>query len=470
MLTAGTPYYVSIYVYAPGYNGAKDEFKITVGSDQTESSQTIVLIDKSGENATTYSNWTLLQGTFTPIASGNYYFGINHSTSVTDVNFVEFDAFALNEGAPIVYPPSAKIHTWNGGLWSATSDNNQIYLSPQEPITYSAVNATNTTSYSWSFADATPSISSDPQVAVVYDQDGSKSASLELTGNGGTTSLSSDLEIVRPHDGISDFVWNITPTEGLESYTFNNYNYLIGINDYYKRIAEKFTLPSNVEVTLNSINFYVAKYVLAPENIGKDIVIKIYSEGNDGLPGTILNSYTVTFSALFGNSPISTSTIKNYALPAPLDITGTFFVEIDFSEYTSATGSTNYLGLFSSANRISFLKYNTSYIYMNNKWNSTTEIASATISGAISPSLSFKTPETSSVGRDTDSKQEVRFSDGKLYIPNLPIGDQVKIFDLSGKLLYNITVGQQNEAYPLSLAKGVYLIKTGRDTTKLFVR
>ncbi len=468
-LTAGTPYFVSIYVYAPGYNGAKDEFKITVGSDQTESSQTTVLIDKSGANATTYSNWTLLQGSFTPSADGNYYFGINHGTSVADVNFVQFDAFAVNQGTPIVYPPSAKIYTWNGGLWSTTSDNNQIYLSPQEPLTYTAVNASNTNSYSWSFADATPANSADPQVTVVYDLDGSKSAGLQLTGNGGTTNLSSDLQVVRPHDGVSDFVWNVTPSEGLDSYTFSDFNYLLGLNDYYKRVSEKYTLPNNVSVTLNSINFYVAKYALAPENIDKDVAIRVYSVANDGLPGTVLNSYTTSFSALFGNSAISTSTIKNFALPTPLVITGSFFIEIDFSAFTSATGSTNFLGLYSSSNRISYLKYNTAYIYMDNKWSSTTEAASATISAGIAPSLSFQTPSTSSIGGNLDSKQNVRFSDGKLYVSNVPVGNQVRVFDLSGKLLFDATTAQETQAYPLSLGKGVYLVKAGVETTKLLV-
>ncbi len=468
-LTAGTEYFVSIYVYAPGYNGAKDEFRVTVGSDQTAGSQTTVLIDKSGASATTYSNWTLLEGSFTPTADGNYYFGINHGTSVTDANFVEFDAFAITPSTPIVYPPSAQIYTWNGGLWSATSDDNEIYLSPAEAVTYTAVNASNTNSYAWTFADAAPSNSSDPQLAVVYDLDGSKSANLQITGNGGSTQISSDLLISRPQNGISDYVWNITPSEGLESYTFCNYNYLVGLNSYYKRIAEKYTLPSTVEVELSSVDLYVAKYTISSENINNNVLINVYSGGTDGLPNTLLGSYTTTYGSLFGSSPITTTTIKGYSLPAPLAITGSFFIEIDLSGYTSNPTATNNLGFYSSPNRISFLKYNTTYVYLNNKWNSTTELTSATISAGIAPSLSFKTPGTNSNNKEIDVKKGVQFSDNGLQISGASTGEGIKVFDLSGKLIFSATAVQGTLKYPLSLRKGLYFVKVGSETTKLLV-
>ena len=73
-LTAGQTYSVGVYAYASGYQNTLDEWRVTVGTAANEASQTTTVIDRSGDNAVSYTEWTLCTAEFTPSASGTYYF------------------------------------------------------------------------------------------------------------------------------------------------------------------------------------------------------------------------------------------------------------------------------------------------------------------------------------------------------------------------------------------------------------
>jgi len=92
-LEAGKEYTVSIYFFGQGWPAGEGEerFKLTVGAERTEAGQTTVIVDKS----LTATSWTLVSGTYTPVVSGEYYFGLNHC-SVADRNGVGFDDFSIS--------------------------------------------------------------------------------------------------------------------------------------------------------------------------------------------------------------------------------------------------------------------------------------------------------------------------------------------------------------------------------------
>ncbi|MFZ4581366.1 MAG: hypothetical protein ACOYM7_01835, partial [Paludibacter sp.] len=274
-LKAGVEYHVSIYVIAPGYGTDKDEFKITVGTNQTSATQTTVIIDKSGANAAVYDTWTLVKGNFTVSADGDYNFGINHGTVALDVEAVEFDGFAINAGTDFVYPPIAHVYSANGGLWSATKDT--IYVSPNEAMSFQSVTK-DATSRIWSFTDATPSISNDSIVNVVFNTDGVNTVAFEAGGVGGKNTIQNDYNVIRPSNGISDLIWNATPEDGFTVSTVATNAYIVGLaGTYWRRVGEAYTLPSNVTVSLNSVSFYVGDYAISSAtNYNKNVVINIY--------------------------------------------------------------------------------------------------------------------------------------------------------------------------------------------------
>lgn len=92
-LEKGKTYHVSLWCYAPGFDGVKEEFEITAGRSQSAESQQVTLIDRKGDKAQAISKWEKLQGTFTPEESGEYHFGIHHCTKELYVNTTGFDRF-----------------------------------------------------------------------------------------------------------------------------------------------------------------------------------------------------------------------------------------------------------------------------------------------------------------------------------------------------------------------------------------
>lgn len=468
-LTTGVEYHVSIYVKAPGYSGVKDEFKITVGTDQTLGTQTTVIIDKSGANSALFADWTVVRGTFIPTTDGDYYFGINHSTVELDVEAVEFDGFAVNAGAEFVYPPNAHIFNANGGLWSATQDT--VYVSSDETLNYQSITKAST-SRLWSFTNATPSSSEDSLVNVEYYTAGSNTAQFEATGLGGTTTSESTINVIRPANGITDLIWNMTPQDIFTVYTLSTNNYVVGMNTYYKRVGEKYTIPSNVTVNLNSVSLYVGAYnITNTTNRGKNVVINIYPVGTDGLPitSTVLGTYTTTFATLFGTTAITNATLKTYTLATPLSITGSFFIEVNFAANTATTSTSNKLGLYSSAERN--ILYNTAYAYYSSAWQPLSSILTDfNVSSLIMPNLSFTTPIATSVTNPTKEDFNVFVNNGILNVENATAGTAVSVYDVAGKLAYSNVITNVNSALPLDLKAGVYVVKVADTVSKVVIK
>lgn len=92
-LEQGKSYYISLWCYAPGFDGILEEIEITAGKERTAEAQTTVLMDYTGDKAQEMADWTKVQTTFTPEESGDYYFAIHHCTTAKYVNVTGFDRF-----------------------------------------------------------------------------------------------------------------------------------------------------------------------------------------------------------------------------------------------------------------------------------------------------------------------------------------------------------------------------------------
>jgi len=464
-LMAGVTYHVYIYAYAPGYNSVNDEFKVTVGTDQTSATQTTVLIDKSGTNSAAISDWTKYEATFTPSTSGNYNFAVNHCTVAKDVDAVAFENFVVSDN---VYVEPPIVHTYtNGGLWSATTVfNDSIYLPNNQAVNY-VVKLMSATSFSWSFdASATASSTTDSIPSVTYSTSGNHTATLNASGPGGNTNLDATYTFIKPTTSTNaDIVYNFKSYDAVANYTFSTNNYLMGPNTYYKKVAEKYSLPSDATVTISQIYLYVGAYTLSSAIRAKTFTIQIVkADGANGLPGTVASTVTPTYSTLFGTTAISTPTMKTYTYTTPVTVTGSFYIVLDFTNVGTPSAS-NFVGLYSTAGR-SYTDCSL-FMYYSSAWTAASDLVGDDMAGFIAPKLTFQS--VTAVENPKYKKLNAFISEKQLYIQDANEGENLIIYDLTGYTVFSKTLKASNEVIPVSLNKGVYLVKVADKIAKVMV-
>ena len=468
-LTKGVTYHIYIYAFGKGYNGVKDEFKVTVGTNQTAGNQSTVIIDKTGVNAVANSSWTKYEGTFTPATTGTYNFGINHCTIALDLNSVAFENFIVSDGV-YIEPPKVDIYN-TGGLQSTTKTaNNSIYLASGEPINY-FVKLMNATAFTWGF-DAIANISSlsDSISTVTYSTDGVHKASINAAGPGGSSTGSVTHNLIRPIANVtSDIVYNFKSYDQLSTSYYTPNNYVVGPNAFYKKFAEKYTLPTNSCVSISQINMYLGAYNIAGSNSSKNVTISILkADGTDGLPGTVVNTITTTYASLFGTSTVSSNTFKIYTYSSPVTVTGSFYIAIDFSTITT-TSNTDYIGIVCTAPR----KYKDAsfYLYYNSAWvSSGTLIPNGQLSAYIAPKITFLSSLTTSVENSTIDGLIVYMTDHNLHIQHAAIGNFVHVYNLAGDKVYGAMLDADNSVLPISLKSGMYIVRVGDKVAKIIVK
>lgn len=465
-LTAGVAYHVYVWAYAPGYNGVNDEFKVTVGTDQTSTTQTTVLIDKTGTNSESITDWTRFEGTYTPTTSGNFNFAISHCTAEVDVNYVAFENFAVSENVYIEAPIAQTYY--NGGLYSASAVlGDSVYLCGKQSINYvsSLINAD---TFSWSFdADATASSTTDVIPSVSYATSGLHTATLTAIGQGGTTVKNISTNIIKPVAlTTTDVVYNFKSYDAIENYVISTNNYVAGPNADYKKIAEKYELPSDATVSISQIYMYVGKYILSTANRAKAFTIQILkADGAGGLPGTVVSSVTPTFSTVLGTATISTSTLKTYTYTTPVSVTGSFYISLDFTNAGTPSAS-NSIGLLTTSMR-SYADC-TMYAYYNSVWTPESDTnLYGELSAFIAPKITFQT--ITSVENPTATGLNAFVSGNNLHIQNATAGQNLTVYDLTGHILISEVLKTANDVISISLKKGMYLVKAGEKTAKVMV-
>jgi hypothetical protein len=468
-LTKGVTYHIYIYAYAKGYSGVKDEFKITVGTNQTSTTQTTVVIDKTGLNSVAISSWTKYEGIFTPTTTGNYNFGINHCTMALDVNSVAFENFVVSNSV-YIEPPKVDIYSI-GGLYSAIKTaNNSVYFTAGEPINY-IVKLANTSSFMWGFdATATPSSTTDSTSTVTYTTEGTHKATINAAGQGGNTIGTATHYMIRPVENVtSDIVYNFKSYDQLTTSYFTDNNYVVGPNSYYKKFAEKYSLPTNVSISISDIYLYLGAYNIASANQSNNVTISILkADGTGGLPGTVINTVTTTYANLFGTTTISSNTAKTYTFSTPVTVKGSFYIAIDFSTITT-TNATNYIGIVSTTPR----KYKDAsfYLYYNSAWiSSGLLIPNGQLSAYIAPKITFIPSIATSVESYATTKPTAYVVDNKLHIQQAEIGNSVQVFNIAGENVYSTVLNDNNSILPITLKTGMYIVKVADKVTKVFVK
>jgi len=267
----------------------------------------------------------------------------------------------------------------------------------------------------------------------------------------------------------SDIVYNFKLYDQATTSYLTENNYIVGPNTYYKKMAEKYSLPANTSVSISKIYLFLGAYNIATANQSKNITISILkADGIGGLPGTVVNTVTTTYASLLGTATISSNTSKTYTYSTPVTVTGSFYIAIDFSTITT-TSSTNYIGIVSTTPR----KYKDAslYFYYNSAWiSSGTLIPNGQLSAFIAPKITFTPTVTTSVGSWGNTNMSIYIAENKLHIQQVEIGSQVKIYNMAGNNVYNTVLDADNSVLPISLKPGMYIVKVADKVTKIIVK
>lgn len=482
-LTAGQTYSVGVYAYASGFSNTLDEWRVTVGTAANEASQTTTVIDRSGDNAVSYTEWTLCTAEFTPSASGTYYFGINHCTKTFDVNAVAFDLFQVDDEKIAVYP-SGTMYS-EGGLWSVwnlfaideqgTLPTPMLYSASSVPMTYNYVGK-DVETIEWMFGeDASVSSSTEDSPVITYNfaEDSiNTDVYLFLRNSDGEVALERNYDVKNMYSSqvAADYVCNFQPEDMPTYYTTsgNQYSFLFGMSVINQEFAEYFELPETFNSTVSGIMMMAAGYNATTTDLSDEVVVNICAPDAEGLPGEVLGGQTITIGDLFTgyNSLMIT-------FDTPVNVEGSFFVTLRMPDATPS--SSYYLALYNATERGN--TYNTMYFNIEDAslgiptgWYAAPEIFEGLYTSAlVSPLLQC---ETTGVAANKLDNSSIVYTNGKeLNIVNAAAGSHVMVTDIAGRTVLATSVGNSvRTTINTNLNRGIYLVTVDGKTTKVAIR
>jgi hypothetical protein len=297
-------------------------------------------------------------------------------------------SWMIDDVQVLTAPPPVIAAASFGGLWSATATTPVVYAQNF----YYWGTATNATSATWAFNTyaTNPTALANNVTAVTYTASGNHTATFNITGlDGNNYSRNATNNIELPAPGLEDVVWNILPGEGVTTSTFSANNFVAGANSNYNRVAERFELPSDVTVHMDALEFFLANYQVATANQSRVCTIRIYSANpTTGLPGTVLATFTPTAAQVFGTAAITNQMSgRKITFAEPVEITGTFFVEFDLSNWGTAS-ATNRIGFAHTPNRT--FPYSTAFAFFSGAWRDLSGLVTGFASSIyIAPSISI---------------------------------------------------------------------------------
>lgn len=483
-LTAGQTYSVGVYAYASGYQNTLDEWRVTVGTAANEASQTTTVIDRSGDNAVSYTEWTLCTAEFTPSASGTYYFGINHCTKTFDVNAVAFDLFQVDDEKIAVYP-SGTMYS-EGGLWSVwnlfaideqgTAPTPMLYSASSVPMTYNYVGK-DVETVEWMFgegASVSSSTEDSPVITYNFAEDSiNTDVYLFLRNSDGEVALERNYDVKNLYSSqvAADYVCNFQPEDMPTYYTntsSNKYSFLFGMSAINQEFAEYFELPETFNSTVSGIMMVAAGYNATTTDLSDEVVVNICAPDAEGLPGEVLGGQTITIGDLFtGNTSLMIT------FDTPVNVEGSFFVTLRMPDATPS--SSYYLALYNATERGN--TYNTMYFNIEDAslgiptgWYAAPEIFEGLYTSAlVSPLLQC---ETTGVAANKLDNSSIVYTNGKeLNIVNAAAGSHVMVTDIAGRTVLATSVGNSvRTTINTNLNRGIYLVTVDGKTTKVAIR
>lgn len=348
-MKAGKTYRVSFYLYMPG-GMYKDRLKFTVGQDQDREMQTVLLDDIRDK---VFTDWTLMSYEFTPDEDAMYSFAFQLCSEHPDCGMVAIDDFMLTDGDDIVLPPVADfVH--GPFYFDEMGYCNSMVWSGQKVTFYNRSDGA--ASVEWS-VNGTP-MPADDQGNLVYTfkDSGLYEFTLKVSNKGGEDQISKKYDIAVFDDEMdfdmilstNDYAQDeIFQRSGLPAfldgqityYSEDVLDYAVGVNHYYRKVAERFEVAEGNTVSISTLTYTLLEYYLFQKSddytdMNKEVTISIYGETDGRLDPTKV--YATKRSKMFDvyGSTIYQPLRVSLVWDEPVEITGSFYVALEFDEMT----------------------------------------------------------------------------------------------------------------------------------------
>lgn len=488
-LEAGVTYHMGVYALCMGYYDA-DEWTMTIGTAQTPEAQTNIIIDCSGANSKKDTEWTFYSGTFTPQTSGTYYLGIHHCTTTTGGFICLWDDIQIDSDH-LRFKPEGSLAS-KGGLWSIDhfmrdADGYKlvprVYTFEGEKFEYS-YNATHCESVLWDFGfygNTADFEAEKPIVTFSLDEDDPHIFNedlLILMNEDCETAILREYYITRVHasEPYGDCVGNFKPEDN--AYTLSTSNStpneaLIGLNESYNRIAERFNRPDNYKTLVAGSYLLYGNYKFSPVNAGKKITARILSVDANGMPGDVVYSKEFKIKDVFGTSEVPSGYLSLGALvfEEEVEVIGSFFFEIEFPEVTPS--SNNRLFLAHSYNRTN--GDCTTYIYNNIDlaskpagWYTAADYCDMNICCGIYPNVYFN--DNTAVKTPSVASYTVFANGSELNIVNARENADIVVTDIAGRVVFTAQAQAIKTTIETNLNEGIYIVTIDGISTKVAIR
>lgn len=508
-MKGGQTYTVSMYLYMPGTGSVKPSFKLTAGNAQETTAQTTVLEEIT---ETAVGDWTKIEKDFTPTEDGKYCFAIHAcSASANDGRFA-IDNFSVTE-KDMVLPPTAVFHVGNT-LNSIFSGSSVVFEGQKVKMVNMSSDAD---SYKWSVNNgATISDEEAAEPEITFPASGSYTITLQATNEGGTTEAEKTFytEVLSLENDVDDALTTTSETtdklyqqadtpafdengevKDIDTYEIY-YDYVVGVNPYYRSIAERFELPSDVTLDISSLSILTPMYQLFINDTGegsvndkdKTYTVVIYPE-KDGKIDTEhpIASKTEKLAKTFGEEGYYQPVRQSIKFDESAKVTGTFYVafeceELDLVDETAeGRGYRSWIGF---ETRKHANKQTTLYVKpekalpgsdytVDGAWCKADEFCPSLegYSFCVMPWVKFNKMETNAIGSVTDNNVEIEISaDGENYrVSGLADGENVKVYSVSGVQVFSGKANGGEVVIPASgWSNGVYVINAGKNSIKIF--
>jgi len=497
VLTAGTEYTVSYYLYHPGqiYEGETrtTTVEFTVGTQQEKD------FHKSLDKYEGYNTeWELCEVKFIPEVSGAYCFSFALSSEAAYAGYVCIEDFKIT--APGLTPsPKAKFGV------SHNYDLMTSYLAafPEQPVQLCNLSLYGE-SYEWSVDDESAVIS-DPtakEPTITFSASGEYKVTLKVTNERSSRSTTKTLTVQyfaneepetalalqtnAPDDAM--IIRGMVPTfNGTEN------DFITGPNCYYYTYAERMSLPTSVKFYVDKVMcWYTAiryKYInnSREDQFNQPFSVIFYGE-TDGKPdeSKVFGSYTTTMVDVFGQTDFSGSSYGqafDIEFPEPIEVEGpcyvTFVVDRGFDmDVTDAQIGASCMGLVG-------LRHSSEVTTLYAKPYAVPENSGAKVDewckvDRLDPTLKgvglatvlwgkcYSTSGSIAIGADGTIVFDVRIEGDNIVVSGTHEGENVCLYNVNGALVAEVAGGEGSTVIDAAaVPSGFYIVKAEAGSKKI---
>lgn len=492
-MEGGKNYIISYYLCMPGdVNPAS--FRLTAGMGQSLEMQSVTLQEVNGERI---SDWQKCEFVFTPEFTGAYCFAFWACSEQINDGYICVENLVIRR-AEDVLPPTVLIEPGNT-LHSVFSS--QPLLMPGQEL--KMVNLTEgATEYKWQ-VDGNAEISDDTdfEPTIKFPVSGTYNITLEASNAGGSSSQTisftaevltgdSDRDDALQSASEEDYIFQQSDLPAfsedgdvIESSTYEvYYNYVVGQNPYYRAFAERFELPAEQELTINSLSVMMMMYYIFSEEGGevpindedKNFRLAFYPE-KDGEPDLDKPFYMDTLNIIetFGDYGLYLPERHSVQLETPAKVKGTFYVAFELDSLLLEAGRNNNRSWFGCDTRRHHNRQTTLYVLPESALPGSDFVPDGTYCRAdefcpelegysftVMPWVTIHKQTPSTVGSiENDVTVSVSANGHDYRVTGLPDGIDVRVWSLSGMLVFSSKSLDGEVFIPAEgWARGVYVI------------